>query len=449
MDTNEQKYLKQLYDAETDPAVKKIIGNIGGLNAQTTSNPWYKTQGGAGAIGGLVGALGASLLGEKLPESLAYGAIGAGKTSSSFADNQMQNQEMQNRQDIAKTNQELIAQRLKQNQEEMEQNRLYSQQNVQANQMKMQELAHSRIIEAVKSGVLDAETGNKLLKQQGVTGWTLQNRQEQAGANKLIPLNIGNKQILVDPLTGETKQSYDIQRQEQSATMPSTVQEYEYFNKLNPEQQKRYLAIKRQSQLQSLGGEVGVYDPLQGIITQTFKKTPNPEQMPEFKGQQEMAKVQGKAQGELATALTSQASKIPSLEKTVQELSELGKKATYTKTGQLVDTIRRQLGMDVGEGAIARQEYISKVNNQILPLLRDTFGAQFTEREGETLKNTLGNPDISPKEKDAILNSFIEQKKRDIADTQRQINMTTPQTTVAQPQVNQPTTIGRFKIRMK
>ena len=66
--------------------------------------------------------------------------------------------------------------------------------------------------------------------------------------------------------------------------------------------------------------------------------------------------------------------------------------------------------MDVGEGAVARKEYITRVDNEVLPLLRQIFGAQFTQKEGESLKATLGDPDASPEEKDAVLKSFIETK---------------------------------------
>lgn len=107
-------------------------------------------------------------------------------------------------------------------------------------------------------------------------------------------------------------------------------------------------------------------------------------------------------------------SKMPGLEAVVSELGELAKTATYTKAGQLVDTFMRETGQQVPESAVARQQYISMVDNQILPLLRDTFGAQFTQKEGETLKATLGNPDLSPIEKQAVLNAFISQKRRDL-----------------------------------
>jgi len=105
---------------------------------------------------------------------------------------------------------------------------------------------------------------------------------------------------------------------------------------------------------------------------------------------------------------------LPGLEKVVTELSALGKKATYTRVGQVADAVRRQLDMGVGPGAIARKEYIAKVDNEVLPLLRSTFGAQFTQKEGESLKATLGDPNASPEEKDAVLRSFIQTKRSQI-----------------------------------
>lgn len=121
-----------------------------------------------------------------------------------------------------------------------------------------------------------------------------------------------------------------------------------------------------------------------------------------------------KAKGEDAATAESLESKMPGLEEVVQKLDELSEKATYTYGGQALDWSRKQLGMDPREAAVARSEYIAMVDNQVLPLLRDTFGAQFTQAEGETLRNTLGDPDKSPTEKQAVLKAFIEQKRRDI-----------------------------------
>lgn len=114
-------------------------------------------------------------------------------------------------------------------------------------------------------------------------------------------------------------------------------------------------------------------------------------------------------------------SKLPELKKTVEKLRKLAEKATYTYFGRGLDWASQQLLGDTTEGAIAREEYMAIVNNQILPLLRDTFGAQFTEREGEQLRQTLGNVNATPEQKIAILNSFIAQKEADIASKQRKI----------------------------
>ncbi len=127
------------------------------------------------------------------------------------------------------------------------------------------------------------------------------------------------------------------------------------------------------------------------------------------------------------------ASKLPELITTVNQLKDLGKKATYTKVGQIADEAKRQLGLPVGEGAVARTEYTAIINNQILPLLRDTFGAQFTEREGQALRESLGDVTKSPEEKSAVLDAFINQKVKNLQSLKNKINKTTLQAQKTQP----------------
>lgn len=122
-----------------------------------------------------------------------------------------------------------------------------------------------------------------------------------------------------------------------------------------------------------------------------------------------------KSDAETRSEYASIASKMPGLRKVVDQLGELGKKATYTLAGRTLDEGMKQMGMEPREAAVARAEYIAMVDNQVLPLLRDTFGAQFTQKEGETLRETLGDPNKSPAEKDAVLKAFIAQKERDVA----------------------------------
>ena len=122
-----------------------------------------------------------------------------------------------------------------------------------------------------------------------------------------------------------------------------------------------------------------------------------------------------KADAETQSEYKSIKSKMPGLYGVVDRLEELAAEATYTTAGKVLDTARSQLGMTPRDAAVSRAEYTAIVDNQILPLLRDTFGAQFTAEEGQRLARTLGDPDKSPTEKSALLRAFIAQKERDIA----------------------------------
>lgn len=158
-----------------------------------------------------------------------------------------------------------------------------------------------------------------------------------------------------------------------------------------------------------LGTHYGLIDKRSGQVVGTLPKENFQEAADTARG----TKI-GAGQGEAAVTYQSMVSKLPGLEYVVGELDKLAEKATYTLGGQAVDWARKQAGMEPREAAVARAEYIAMVDNQILPLLRDTFGAQFTVKEGEALRATLGDPDKSPSEKQAVLKAFIEQKRRDI-----------------------------------
>lgn len=128
---------------------------------------------------------------------------------------------------------------------------------------------------------------------------------------------------------------------------------------------------------------------------------------------------EGKADAENAALLESVQSKMPGLRSVINDLTDLADTATYTQSGQIMDSVKREFGLPVGQGAIDRSSYIAIVDNQVLPLLKDTFGSAFTVQEGESLRATLGDPNKSPAEKKAILNAFIAQKERDVAGMQR------------------------------
>lgn len=130
------------------------------------------------------------------------------------------------------------------------------------------------------------------------------------------------------------------------------------------------------------------------------------------------AVAQGRAEGTEAAAsnaeLLEMQRNMPGLEQVIDQLDTLAGTATFTAAGRARDEVARQFGIEPTDGAIARAEYIAIVDNQVLPLLRQTFGAAFTAKEGETLRATLGNENASPAEKRAVLQAFISQKRRDI-----------------------------------
>ena len=115
---------------------------------------------------------------------------------------------------------------------------------------------------------------------------------------------------------------------------------------------------------------------------------------------------------------------MPGLTDAVGQLKDLAVIATSTFGGKLFDGAVKQTGFGSTKGATARAKFIAIVNNQVLPLLKETFGAAFTATEGEALKATMGDPDASPEEKIAQLDAFIDQKSRSIETNERQLDQT-------------------------
>jgi hypothetical protein len=138
------------------------------------------------------------------------------------------------------------------------------------------------------------------------------------------------------------------------------------------------------------------------------------EQQQEIYGARAVGKGEGERQVEEAIDVTERQRNMKSLRVVIDQLHSLSDTATYTLLGQGANELKKQLGLDPSEGAVARSEYIAVVDNQILPLLRETFGAQFTVEEGKALRATLGDPNKTPAEKKVVLDAFIAQKERDL-----------------------------------
>jgi len=126
------------------------------------------------------------------------------------------------------------------------------------------------------------------------------------------------------------------------------------------------------------------------------------------------AEAEATAKGETLTDLNRMNAAMPGLEGVVSKLKDLSSTMTSTLGGRVFDTAARELGFGGTKGGTSRAKFVAIVNNQVLPLLKQTFGGAFTIQEGEKLAATLGSPNLSHAERVAELDAFIEAKRRDI-----------------------------------
>lgn len=274
------------------------------------------------------------------------------------------------------------------------------------------------------SGLLSQPTFAKGLAAggQGFMQGAELDQQYQADAAKLADRNVTMEWVQANypqyanlPVEQAADLAFKMEAAKKSgigANAPSNVQEWEYYSQLSPEQQSQYLTMKRSNSPLNLGNQFVTQDPANPGTTIGAPIAINNEQAEYDKG---YGGVRGKSAGEVDVLADSVQSKMPGLRSVVDTLSSLADTATYTQSGQAMDAVKRELGLPVGQGAIDRASYIAIVDNQVLPLLKDTFGAAFTVQEGQSLRATLGDPNKSPAEKKAILDAFIAQKERDVA----------------------------------
>lgn len=135
-----------------------------------------------------------------------------------------------------------------------------------------------------------------------------------------------------------------------------------------------------------------------------------------------LARKSAQEKGELLTDLNRSKAAMPGLTNVVNELKELATVATSTFGGRVFDAAVKETGFGSTKGATAKAKFIAIVNNQVLPLLKPTFGGSFSVQEGESLKATMGDPDASPVEKIAQLEAFIAQKVRDVEAKELQVS---------------------------
>lgn len=160
------------------------------------------------------------------------------------------------------------------------------------------------------------------------------------------------------------------------------------------------------------------------------------EYMPQIQSAVKTAESKATSEGETLSELNRTKAAMPGLMQAVADLRELAPLATSTLGGKIWDSAVKETGFGATEGATARAKFVAIIDNQMLPLLKETFGAAFTAQEGESLKATLGDPDATPDEKMAQLDAFIDQKMRNIETKERQLGQEPQQETSIEDLVN-------------
>ena len=156
--------------------------------------------------------------------------------------------------------------------------------------------------------------------------------------------------------------------------------------------------------------------------TETGKSKAQLKFKPQIARAVKLAEKEATERGEVLSDLARAEAGLPGLIKATDNLKELASVATSTYGGRFFDLIAKESGWGSTKGANARSKYIAIIDNQVLPLLKETFGAAMTEGEGLRLSNTLGDPNATPEQKMLQTEAFIEQKMRNIEGLKAQSN---------------------------
>lgn len=222
--------------------------------------------------------------------------------------------------------------------------------------------------------------------------------------------------------------------------LPKSIQETLTYEGWTPDRQKTHMQLKRAQTEDYLARKGLSIDPQTGQASPIggFAQALGTLSGGELQGQQDVrAATEPNIQADITTSkvrasdratkeigLNERKAVLPQLRKTLAGLSELAKIATYTKAGKFYNWSKKEvLGRGGTAGSVARAKYNAKIQNVVLPELKRTFGAAFSEAEGAKLEATLGDVDASPREKQAAIDAFLTQREHDIISLEAELGL--------------------------
>ena len=135
---------------------------------------------------------------------------------------------------------------------------------------------------------------------------------------------------------------------------------------------------------------------------------------PEIQRNISIAKWNGTNEAEEKDVIASMSANLPALRATTERLKGLAATASFSLPQKGFNFVMQQAFGVTPQGSTDRERMKSIVNNMILPLLKQTFGASFTVNEKDELKATLLDMDMPAPARIAALEEYMNGKTREL-----------------------------------
>lgn len=168
---------------------------------------------------------------------------------------------------------------------------------------------------------------------------------------------------------------------------PANVREYQYFSQLSPEEQKRYLAVKRAQQVVDLGGSQQVLNPLGGV-QETYDKTLPPQFTPQNVMDRAAAGAQGTAQGEAQGAIEKKSMNAPDILNLIAEARQILPGATSGGAATAAKNVSQFFGKSTDSSKVDRQ---LKIIGSALTNYVPRFEGPQSDYDVQTYKDAAGD----------------------------------------------------------